>query len=83
MKRRKRRNRSTPQENSRRNHGNHRAAPRRNDCHLELLEDRRLLAAHFEWSMTPRVVTDADGRIAVPNNSAYAQPVGGFEGRSR
>ncbi|MEX2171743.1 MAG: SdrD B-like domain-containing protein [Pirellulales bacterium] len=29
--------------------------------------------------MTPRLLVDSDGRIAVPNNSAYADPLDGFE----
>lgn len=46
---------------------------RRTSNGIELLEDRRLLAG-FTWEMTPRVVAEANGRIAVPNNSAYANP---------
>ena len=54
------------------------AAKRQAPLSFELLEERQLLAADFEWQMTPRVVADSNGRIAVPNNAAYAQP-GKFE----
>ena len=45
---------------------------------FERLEDRCLLAG-FDWIMTPRLIVDTDGRIAVPNNTAYANPTDGFE----
>ena len=45
---------------------------------FERLEERCLLAG-FNWFMTPRVLVDSEGRIAVPNNTAYANPTDGFE----
>jgi Ca2+-binding RTX toxin-like protein len=41
----------------------------------ELLEERTLLSSvTFDWEMVPRTVADENGRIAIPNTRAYAQP---------